>query len=60
MDKSYVTLATKYCPMCGKEWETGEILMDRQLKNRFDRHTMTGIALCARNTRRSSGSVTSF
>lgn len=46
MDKSYVTLATKYCPMCGEEWETGEILMDRQLKNRFDRHTMTGIALC--------------
>jgi hypothetical protein len=37
MDKSYVTLATKYCPMCGEEWETGEILMDRQLKNRFDR-----------------------
>ena len=46
MDKSYVTLATKYCPMCGEEWETGETLMDRQLKNRFDRHTMTGIALC--------------
>lgn len=38
MDKSYVTLATKYCPMCGEEWETGEILLDKQLKNRFDRH----------------------
>lgn len=32
MDKSYVTLATKYCPMCGEEWETGEILMDRAVE----------------------------
>lgn len=50
MDKSYVTLATKYCPMCGEGWETGEILMDMQLKNRFGRHIMAGDCF-ARGTR---------
>ena len=47
MTKSFVTMETKFCPICGKEWQTGDILMDRNiLRERFERTTCTGIALC--------------
>ena len=44
--KSYVTMAQKMCPVCGVLHDTGEILLDRRLKNTFDPHTTTGYALC--------------
>jgi hypothetical protein len=37
MDKSYVTMGL--CPICEKE--NGSILMDRRLRDTFDRYTMT-------------------
>lgn len=35
--KSYVTIAV--CPICHKE--TGELLLDRRLRNKFNMHTVT-------------------
>lgn len=46
MDKSYVTMEQKQCIVCGKTFDTGSILLDRTLKNRFDMHTVTGIGMC--------------
>ena len=37
MDKSYVTMAL--CPICNKD--TGTILLDRRLRDRFEMHTVT-------------------
>ena len=37
MDKSYVTLAV--CPICQKD--TGELLLDRRLRPKFEMHTIT-------------------
>lgn len=36
-EKSYVTLAV--CPICKKE--TGTLLLDKRLKDRFEMHTIT-------------------
>ena len=41
MDKSYVTL--EQCLFCNKQ--TGNLLMDKKLRNIFDIHTITG-AIC--------------
>lgn len=46
MDKSYVTLERKVCPACGKEFDTGALLMDTRLRDRFNKHTLTGWGLC--------------
>lgn len=41
-EKSYVSIACRVCPITGEEWETGEILMDRKMKNTFDIKTIIG------------------
>ena len=46
MSKSFVTMETKFCPICGKEKGTGAIFLDRHLNNKFDQNTCTGVALC--------------
>lgn len=45
-DKSYVTMEHKVCPACGKEFETGALLLDKGLRDRFDKETVTGWGLC--------------
>jgi hypothetical protein len=50
--KSYVTLETKVCPICGKEEDSGAILMDTRivngkLRDTFEHRTATGWDLCA-------------
>jgi len=45
-DKSYVTLERKMCLVCGKEFESGTLLLDKRLKERFDRYTTTGYKMC--------------
>lgn len=45
MDKSYVTMETKFCPISKKEWETGTILLDKRLREKFDRTCCTGYEL---------------
>ena len=47
MDKSYVTMEQKMCPVCGKEEDSGALLLDKRLQNRFERHTTTGYGMCA-------------
>lgn len=48
-DKSYVTMATHECVVCGEQFETGEILMDRRLRDSFERHTCTGRGICPKH-----------
>ena len=45
-DKSYVTMEQHRCLVCGQDYDTGSILIDRRLKNSFDRYTVTGTGLC--------------
>ena len=47
MDKSYVTMEQHQCPACGKTFDTGALLLDKHLRNRFDRNTITGTSLCS-------------
>jgi len=44
--KAHVGMETRLCIVCGKESETGSVLLDRHLKNSLERHTCTGYGLC--------------
>lgn len=46
MSKSYVTLETYICPICGKEHESGNLLLDTRLRDKFDKYTPTDYAVC--------------
>lgn len=45
-DKSFVTIAQTVCAVCGKKEDNGELLLDKRLRNRFDRHTTVEVGLC--------------
>lgn len=45
-DKSYVTLEQRQCVVCGTTYDTGSLLLDKQLREKFDMHTVTGTGLC--------------
>lgn len=49
MTKSYVSLETKVCPVCGIEFETDTLLMDTQLKESMEQRTATGYKLCPKH-----------
>lgn len=42
MSKSFMTIESKVCPVTGKQWETGAILIDRRLMDRFEKDTVSG------------------
>jgi hypothetical protein len=42
MSKSFTTMEQKQCLVTGKTYDTNAILLDKRLKERFDRHTVTG------------------
>ena len=46
MDKSYVTLEQNICVVCGDTYDTGSLLMDRRLRDTFEKHTTTGYGMC--------------
>jgi hypothetical protein len=56
MDKSHDSMERKMCPVCGKEFDSGAILLDTrmqyvqnkgyQLRQSMDRYTTTGYDLC--------------
>ena len=46
MNKSYVTMEQHICIICGKEFDTGALLLDKRLRKQFDQHTTTGIGMC--------------
>ena len=51
MEKSFVTLEQNVCPICGKVFETDNLLMDTRIRNgklmeTFDKYTVTGYYIC--------------
>lgn len=44
--KSYVSMERKVCPVCGAEFDSGAILLDRRLRESMERTTVTGWQLC--------------
>jgi len=46
MSKSYVTMEQKICAVCGAKYDSGSLLIDNRLRERFDRETVTGFGLC--------------
>ena len=45
-DKSYVTMEQHLCVVCAQPYDTGALLLDRRLREKFDRHTLTGWGMC--------------
>ena len=45
-EKSYVTIEQHVCAVCGQPYDTGAILLDKKLRPRFDRNTVTGTGFC--------------
>lgn len=43
---SYVTLVARKCPICGATFETGELLIDRRLREVFEKQTIVGFGVC--------------
>lgn len=46
MEKSFVTLEQHICPVCGKTFDTGSLLMDTRVRGVFDKYTVTEFELC--------------
>ena len=46
MDKSFVTMEKQICVVCGKQFDTGSLLLDTRLKDSFDMYTVTGFGMC--------------
>lgn len=45
-DKSFVTMEQKACIVCAKEFDTGTLLLDKRLRDTFDKRTVTGWGMC--------------
>ena len=45
-DKSHVTMETRNCVICGCQYSTGAVLLDRRLRPIFERETCTGWGMC--------------
>jgi hypothetical protein len=50
-EKSHVSMERQLCLVCGAEYDTGAILLDRRLRASLDRHTTTGWGLCPEHQR---------
>jgi hypothetical protein len=50
-DKSHVSLEQHVCLVCGIAYDTGNILLDKRLRQSMKRHTVTGWGLCAEHER---------
>ena len=44
--KSHVTVEQQKCLVCAKDFDTGSILLDMRLRERFEHTTLTGWGLC--------------
>lgn len=47
MEKSFVTMEQKMCPICGKEFDSGALLLDKRMSKKFDMKTTTGYQPCS-------------
>jgi len=45
-DKSYVALEQKICYICSRKYDTGDLLLDQKLRNKFEMHEVTGMGKC--------------
>ena len=45
-DKSYVSLEQHVCLVCGATFDTGNLLLDKRLRQSMTMHTTTGWGLC--------------
>jgi hypothetical protein len=50
-EKSHVSLERRVCLVCGTEFDTGCILLDKRLRASLARHTTTGWGLCSEHRR---------
>lgn len=50
-NKSYVSLEQHACLVCGVAYDTGNLLLDRRLRESMKRYTVTGWGLCAEHAR---------
>jgi len=46
MGKSYVTLEQAVCPICAETKDTGNLLLDRRMRDTFEHKTTTGVDIC--------------
>ena len=46
MNKSYVSLGQLVCQVCGNTYDSGEILLDKYVRNTLETHTVTGTGIC--------------
>ena len=44
--KSHVSMEQKLCVVCGKPYDSGAILLDCNLKESMEKHTITGFGMC--------------
>lgn len=42
MSKSFTTLQQEMCRVTGKPYDTGVLLLDKRMREKFDMHTITG------------------
>lgn len=42
MSKSFTTLEQKVCRVTGKPYDTGDLLLDKKMRDKFEMHTVTG------------------
>ena len=45
-DKSFVTVEQHLCVVCGKPFDTGSLLLDKRMRNCFERTTLTDYGMC--------------
>lgn len=45
-EKSHVSMEQHVCPVCGKTFDTGAILLDKRLRKSLEHTTLTGNSLC--------------
>lgn len=46
MSKSHVSMEQHICKVCGHTYDTGNILLDKRLRESMETHTVTGAGLC--------------
>jgi hypothetical protein len=50
-EKSHVSMERHVCLVCGAEYDTGAILLDRRLRASLEKYTITGWGLCSEDKR---------
>ena len=44
--KSYVTMEQNVCVVCAKPFDTGAILLDKRMRDKFESNTITDLGMC--------------